>query len=323
LISLSAFSQYVKSQPVNPWWLPNEEKERRLNLLNYDKNFTVLSIKKYREKINYEIYKVKLASKHPNFSISVPLITDFYWYRPKFYPKPQPLPLVIISPPIVGVDPLEKILAHNFTENEPFYNTFILDYDEKINDKNRPLSGLNDSFIKSIVQGRLLLDFAETQKETIDSRKIACYGMSLGGIMSALLLEVDPRVKAAIIIVGGGNFPEILRNSKQNIVKGYREARMKAERIKTLDELENKTRDLLLFDPLYFASKRPSRDVYMVMAMEDTAVPTKNQMELFEAFRRPSNFKHYDANHAPTIFKNLPFHMAIVNYLNWRFKFEQ
>ncbi len=314
LLSLNVFS-------IDPILLSEEEKERRIKLLDYDKNFTVLSLKKYREKKNYEIYRVKLASKHPNFSIALPLFTEFFWYRPKFYPKPQPLPLVIISPPIVGVDPLEKILAHNFTENDPFYNTFILIYDEKINDKNRPLSGLNDAFLKSIVQGRLLLDFAETQKETIDSKKIACYGMSLGGIMSALLLEVDPRVKAAIIIVGGGNFPEILRNSKQSIVRGYREARMKAENIKTLDELENKTRNLLLFDPLYFASKRATRDVYMVMAMEDSAVPTKNQIELFNAFRKPQNMKYF-ADHAPTIFKNLPYHTAIVNYLNWRFKFE-
>jgi dienelactone hydrolase len=310
----------MKALPANPMVLPKEEIERRLKLLDYDKNFTVLSKKKYREKLNYEIYKVRLASKHPNFRISLPLITDFYWYRPKFS-KPQPLPLVIISPPIVGVDPLEKILANNFTENDPFYNTFILDYDEKINDKNRPLSALNDSFIKSIVQGRLLLDFAETQKETIDSKKIACYGMSLGGIMSALLLQVDPRVKAAIIIVGGGNFPEILRNSKQSIVKGYREARMKVEMIKTLDELENKTRSLLLFDPLYFASLRPPRDVYMVLALEDTAVPTKNQKELWEAFRQPASMQYF-SNHAPTIFKNLPFHTAIVNFLNWRFKFD-
>jgi len=233
------------------------------------------------------------------------------------------LPLVIISPPIVGVDPVEKLIATGFvTGKTPFYNTFILDYGEKINDKSRPINSLNNSFIISITQGRLLIDFAEAQNESIDSKKIACYGMSLGGIMSALLLEVDSRVDAAVVIVGGGNFPEILRNSVQAIVKGYRESRMKAENIKTLDELEQKTRNSLLFDPLYFAHRRAPRDIFMVIALEDTAVPTKNQLELWEAFHRPQNIQ-YHADHAPTIFKNLPRHKPLLDYLEWRLGLER
>ncbi len=297
--------------------------EMRLKSLEYDKNFKVLESRIYRKKKDYSIYSVKLINQNPlyNGNNQPFLITEFFWYKPMILKNEKPRPLVIISPPIVGIDPLEKILAHNFTDKAPFYNTFILKYDEKINDKERPLSDLNDAFKKSIIQGRLLLDFAETQKESIDSRKIACYGMSLGAIMSSLLLEVDPRVDSAIIIVGGGNFPEILRNSQQNIVKGYREARMKAEKISSLDELEGKVRSIIQFDPLFFASRRSPRDVYMVIALEDTAVPTKNQLELYEAFRRPQSMQ-YNADHAPTIFKNLPYHEPIINYLEWRFSLE-
>lgn len=302
--------------------LPLEEAERRIRMLDYDKYFRVISLKKYRDKPDYEIFKVTLSSISPVTKMAFD--TNFYWYKPKLVGKnKKPLPLIIISPPVVGVDPMEKLIATGFVAGKPpFYNTFILDYGEKINDKERPIAALNNSFMTSITQGRLLIDFAETQMDSIDSKKIACYGMSLGGIMSTLLLEVDPRVDAAIVIVGGGNFPEILRESVQSIVKGYREARMKAENIKTLDELEKKLRSSLLYDPLYFAYRRPPRDIYMVIALEDTAVPTKNQLELYEAFRRPQSIQ-YHLDHAPAIFKNLPRHKPIMDFLEWRLGLEK
>jgi hypothetical protein len=284
-------------------------------MFDYDHRFKVLSMKKYREKIDLEIFLIKLESINP--VDHSPLITEFFWYRSKLVGKPKPRPLIIISPPIMGVDPLEKLIAVAFTRNDPFYNTFIIKYDESINDKSRPISAISNSFLKSTTQARILLDFAQTQKEFIDDTKMACYGMSLGGIMSALLLEVDSRIKAAIIIVGGGNFSEILAHSEQFIVKGYREARMKAENIKSIEELIKKVRESILFDPLFFASKRAARDVFMVMADYDKAVPSKNQLELWLAFGKPERII-FNQGHFQTMLLNLPKHKPLMEYLKWR-----
>jgi Dienelactone hydrolase family len=311
LFSVNAYSDRIQ-------YLSPEETQRRLKMLDYDNNFKILSIEKYREKRDLEILTVRLSSKSP-IDPNKSLITEFFWYRKKEAGK---RPLIILSPPIVGVDPAEKLIASAFTRNAPYYNTFILKYDEKINDKKRHTSALNNAFLNSITQGRILIDFAKTQPEFIDTNKIGCYGMSLGGVMSAMLAEVDPRVKAAVIIVGGGNFPEILANSNQGIVKGYREARMKEEHITTKGELTRRLRQSLLFDPLYFASRVPTRNIYMVIGLEDTAVPTKNQMELWRAFGEPQNAQ-YDADHFPTILRNAPHHKPIMDFLEWRFSLEK
>ena len=302
-----------------PLKLSPEETQRRFKMFDYDHHFKVLSVKKYREKIDLEIFLIKLESINP--VDHSPLITEFYWYRSRLAGKPKPKPLIIISPPIMGVDPLEKLIAVAFTSNDPFCNTFIIKYDEDINDKTRPISAISNSFLKSTTQARILLDFAETQKEFIDVTKMACYGMSLGGIMSALFLEVEPRLKAAIIIVGGGNFPEILAYSDQFIVKGYRRARMKAENIKSIDELIKRVRESILFDPLFFASKRAARDVFMVMADKDKAVPTKNQLELWLAFGKPEN-NNFNDGHFQTMLLNLPKHKPLMEYLKRRLNLE-
>lgn len=316
LVFLNTYSGNAFSQRVQ--YLSAEETQRRLKMLEYDNNFQVLSIEKYREKRDLEILNVKLSSKSPT-EPNKSLITEFLWYRKK---DAGIRPLIILSPPIVGVDPVEKLIAEAFTRNKPFYNTFILKYDEKINDKKRPTSALSNAFLNSITQGRILIDFAQTQKDFIDAKKIGCYGMSLGGVMSAMLAEVDSRIKAAVIIVGGGNFPEILANSVQGIVKGYREARMREENIRTKDELISRLRETVMFDPLYFASRVPTRNIYQVIGLEDTAVPTKNQLELWKAFGEPQNAK-YDANHFPTILRNAPHHKPIMDFLAWRFALEK
>lgn len=303
-----------------PTYLSPDEMERRLKMLDYDPHFKLVKMEKYREKRDLEIFLIKLESINPvNHS---PLITEFFWYRSKIPGQGNPQPLIILSPPIVGVDPAEKLIAEAFTRNAPYYNTFILKYDEKINDKTRPLSALNDSFEKSITQGRILIDFAQTQPQFIDAKKIGCYGMSLGAVMSVLLAEVDSRVKAAVLIVGGGNFPEIFAYSKQGIVKGYREARMKAEGIRTTNELKEKMRETFIFDPLFFAARVPTRNIYQVIGLDDTAVPTKNQLELWKALGEPQS-RQYDANHFPTILKNAPHHQPIMEFLRWRFSLEK
>jgi dienelactone hydrolase len=290
--------------------LDSIELEKRLKSLNYDKAYKVDSFKLFRMKRNYKIFKVKLLSTHP--WTKKELVTEFYYYKSK---EQTPRPLMIIIPPVVYITPFYKIWAQQFFAKNG-YNVFILKYNEKINDNERPLSDINRTFVSIMTSARLLLDYSENEP-SIDSRRIGAYGMSLGAILSAIFVGIDKRVDAGVLIVGGGNLPEILQNSVQGTVRRFREAKMEMENLETPEEFKKAVEKNFSFDPLFFAGRRSKEDVYMVLAMDDTAVPSKNQMELWRAFNQPG-YMSFPGQHFPVILKNLFKHAPIYKYLEER-----
>jgi dipeptidyl aminopeptidase/acylaminoacyl peptidase len=57
------------------------------------------------------------------------------------------------------------------------------------------------------------LDFLETL-DFIDRERIGYAGGSMGGIIGAIFIGVEPRVKAAVLAVGGGNMSLMVRESE-------------------------------------------------------------------------------------------------------------
>lgn len=287
-----------------------EEVQNRLNLLSYDKNYKLISLVKVKSKKKYDILNIKLESIHPITKKT--LKTEFLWYKPVGLGKN---PLLTILPPVLDVTPFDSIWAARFAGHHNF-NVFVLKYNEKLNDENRPISAINISLAAVMTSARLLIDFAENRKE-IDTRKIATYGMSLGGILSSIFISIEPRVDAAVLIVAGGNMAEIMAKSDQGTVEDFRNTRMMAENLESVEALEAKVRETFLFDPLVFASRRSPEDIYMVIAEDDLSVPTKNQLELWESFGRPQELT-LPGKHFPVILKNMFQHKFIYKFLNDR-----
>ena len=290
--------------------IDSDELEKRLKSLDYNKAYTVASFKLHRMKRKYKVFKVKLLSTHP--WTNKELVTEFYYYKSM---EQEARPLMIIIPPVLDITPFDRIWAHQFVAKHG-YNVFILKYNEKINDNERPLSDINRTFVSIMTSARLLLDYSE-KDPNIDSRRVGTYGMSLGAILSAIFVGIDKRVDAGVLIVGGGNLPEILQTSDQGTVRRFREAKMEMENLKTPEEFKLALEKNFSFDPLFFAGRRSKEDVYMVMAMDDTAVASKNQMELWEAFNKPE-YMSFPGQHFPVIFKNLFKHAPIYKYLEER-----
>jgi dienelactone hydrolase len=301
LICFSASAGYLN--------ISKREANHRLRLLDYDKNFTVEKIKKYRVKRKYEILKVKLESIHP--WTKTKFNSEFFYYKSK---EKGPRPLMIIIPPIVDITPLDKAMAHAFMEKG--YNVFILKYNEKINDYERPLKDFNRALVSIITSARLLIDFAET-KDEIDHTKIGTYGMSLGALLLSVYVGVEDRVDAAVVIVGGGHIPQIMATSQQAIAADFREARMEAEGISTNEEFQKKLEGIIKFDPMTFAHRRDRKDIYMVIGDNDSAVATKNQWMLWRAFGKPEHIS-YEAEHFMSILNNLTRHDLIFEFLDKR-----
>lgn len=112
--------------------------------------------------------------------------------------------------------------------------------------------------------------------------------MSLGGIRTALVTGVDLRIKKSIIIVGGGNIPQILTSSQQSIIENYRSIRMGLEGFQKKRNFENYLKEHILLDPLVFAQRRSRNDIFMMIGNYDSSVPTDTQYQLWESFNRPN-----------------------------------
>jgi len=309
LIGLVSFSATAGYKAVS-----KREANRRLRLLDYDKNFKNAKMKKYRTKIEYDIFRVTMDSTHP--WTKKKLSTEFFYYKSK---KEGKRPLMVIIPPIVGITPLDKGMAHGFMLEG--YNVMILKYNEKINDYERPLKDFNRALVSIITSGRIMLDWAETRNE-LDTRKIGSYGMSLGALILGIYVGVEPRIDAAIIIVGGGHIPEIMATSQQKIAAEFRIARMEAEGIDSEEEFQKVMEDIIIFDPMTFAHLRSKKDIYMVIGDDDSAIATKNQWMLWRAFGKPEHMS-FDAEHFQAILKNLFRHDLIFNFLKERLEEEE
>ena len=70
--------QYVSRVPEIP---SQQEIERRIRLMDYDKNFTINSFNKHAERKDYEVFIVSLSSLNP--TTKKPMRTEFFWYRSK------------------------------------------------------------------------------------------------------------------------------------------------------------------------------------------------------------------------------------------------
>lgn len=156
-----------------------------------------------------------------------------------------------------------------------------------------------DIYHVSVTDIRQIIDWAETRDE-IDATRTAVAGISFGGIVSAITMAVEPRIRAGAFIVAGGNSFKMTRLSRTS---GYRdryrlsEEEYQAEQeqyYRYLDEVREKgyknvvpPRESFLNDPLTFAHLLRDRPVMMINARRDRYIPTETAIELREAIGDP------------------------------------
>ena len=174
--------------------------------------------------------------------------------------------------------------AAHFTKKG--YNAIIISPSEAITDTTRPLDKLDDMLIRGVISARMCIDMLETFPE-VDKDKIYAYGISLGGIKTALTFGVEPRIKKALEIVGGGDLPGIISDTHFDRLTDVRDKRMEVEAIASLKEFRVYLEKVTAIDPLDFAVLRKPEDIFMVLGNGDRLVPDAYQKKLYRAFSRP------------------------------------
>ena len=140
--------------------------------------------------------------------------------------------------------------------------------------------------IRYTIAARMGIDMLEGFPET-DPDRFFAYGMSMGGIRSSIFFGVEPRIKRAGVIAGGGDIPGMISDTDYDALQEARDARMAAENIPDLASVRAHLDKALTVDPLDFACLRDPEDITFVISSNDQYVRNKFQEKLFTAFSRP------------------------------------
>lgn len=120
-------------------------------------------------------------------------------------------------------------------------------------------------------------------------------GGSQGGIRSIIAAQVLKDVDAVWVNAAGGDFPSIYANSSVDQISSFRRGHMEYLNLKDPRRYEDYLRANLLFDPITNCDQIESR-LSFVIALEDSSVPTANQLKLLESCK-PEKVKRLEAGH--------------------------
>jgi dienelactone hydrolase len=134
----------------------------------------------------------------------------------------------------------------------------------------------------------------------VDPDRLGVTGISLGGIISALAAEVEPRIGKVGILLGGGGLADILWNMPEPEARRYQKLWLESGR--TLADLEALTRPV---DPLTYADRLAAKKVLMIAGRVDEVVPPRAAERLWTAAGRPEII-WYDCGHYSAVAYLLP-----------------
>lgn len=151
----------------------------------------------------------------------------------------------------------------------------------------------------SVIEVRQVADWACSHPE-IDEGRLAVFGISFGGFISAITMGVDERIGAGIFLVSGGNSGRIAQKARSGIVRRnyrsseaeYREnqdiyARYLAEVAESgFEDVVPPTSNFLI-DPLTYAHRLRQRPVLMINAKWDAFIPREATEDFWQRCGQP------------------------------------
>lgn len=267
------------SRPAQP--LPPEV-ERRFDYVERGAPIASWTCTPTHDDERYAIYKVDghVTLKGDNSPIAV----EAEYWRSKTGGARGPA--VVITPILGGGNDIARLVAREFAEAG--MHGVIVWRGIKVLQPQWSEDEVELALRRGIVARRRVIDWLESRPE-VDPRRISAFGISMGGIATAVLAPVEPRVHSAVIALAGGDLASVVMRSDERRVQEFKKARLLASKLGPAD-LEKKIREALIDDPINLAPYADPSRFLMFVARNDTTVPTDNQLRLRQALGNPRAF---------------------------------
>ena len=211
------------------------------------------------------------------------------YYRTRVVASGERPPLVVVSPILGGHS--GDYLATRFISwqaCESGLSTFFLHQEHVILRPERDALGLESRFRESIRDNIKALDLFERLPE-VDSGRLGSIGVSLGALKGVILVASDERLRANVLVLVGGNVPDILRHSEERLVKRYLDERTMREGI-SREEIAREFEEWLVSDPLRLAPSVAAERTMLILGRRDRHVPYENGLMLRRELGEPEAF---------------------------------
>jgi dienelactone hydrolase len=237
------------------------------------------------------------------------------YFEPLGFPGKRPATVVLH---ILGADfPLSRYYAARLADRGVAALFVKLPYYGERREPNGPgpvpkkfLSDDLERTMRSMRQGVLDVRRAErwlASRPEIDPTRLGVTGISLGGIVSSLVVSVDPDVRSGALLLAGGDLANVLWGMPE--AAPFRE--MWEADGKTLADLKALTDP---YDPLTHAAGMKGKRVLMIDGNVDEVVPPASARALWEAGGRPPII-WYDCGHYSAVGFLLPAMRRAVDFL--------
>ncbi|MDR3619575.1 MAG: prolyl oligopeptidase family serine peptidase [Paludisphaera borealis] len=141
----------------------------------------------------------------------------------------------------------------------------------------------------------------------VDPDRLGVTGISLGGIVSSLVVSVDPQIRSGALLLAGGDLSKVLWDMPETAP--FR--KMWTESGRTVDDLKRLTDP---YDPLTYAAGMAGKRVLMIAGNVDEVVPPASAKALWEAGGKPP-IVWYDCGHYSAVGYLLPAIRQTVDFL--------
>ena len=263
---------------------PKDIPDEVLKYYSYEKTSLKYSSRIIKEKEKYTIKRIEITSPFlgPVYStMAAPkesvIIIDYYDIK-----GDKKTPVILVLPILGGNNKIANFFSSYFADHG--LACLIVHRDEKQKDEVN-LYNL-EAFLRQMdADHKAAIDWISTQKD-LDPGNIGVFGVSMGGIKAALLTALDPRIKASVIALAGGDIPYILLYTKEKGIR-KRVSKIMDDIGLSKEDLYNLLSSKIMTDPIKYAEYIDARKVLMVLGVFDKVVPYKKGRELARAIGGP------------------------------------
>lgn len=205
------------------------------------------------------------------------------WVRP-LAADARRCPVVVISP-ILGDDTLFVADVADRCAREGWHGVVVrrgeVDYDPRFGPEQ-----VEDRLRSSVRRQREVVDWLLSRAD-VDPARLAAFGISAGGIQTAMSLGSDHRYAAGVIALAGGPLADVFMDTEEGDIRRPVDVALRATGLSRA-AMRARMRELVLTDPVLLAPHVPTDHVLLVIATKDHSVPTVTGERLYEALGRPA-----------------------------------
>lgn len=205
------------------------------------------------------------------------------WVRPHVADARR-CPVVVISP-ILGDDTLFVDGVAERCAREGWHGV-IVRRGEVAYDPRFGVEQVEDRLRSSVARQREVVDWL-VHRADVDPGRVAAFGISAGGIQTAMSLGSDPRYVAGVVALAGGPLADVFLDTEEGDIRRPVGEALRATGL-SRDALRARMHEVIRTDPVLLAPYVDPDRVLLVIATKDHSVPTVTGERLHRALGEPA-----------------------------------